>query len=75
MREFIVRLAAAVSGPPPRTIPSWIVRLAAPVIAEMGAAKLPLSNALAKRELAWTLHYPRVRVGLAELQPTVLRPA
>jgi 2-alkyl-3-oxoalkanoate reductase len=75
LRDFMARLAAAVSAPPPRTIPSWIVRLLAPVIAEMGAAKLPLSNARAKRELGWAPRYPSVRMGLAELQREVVRAA
>jgi nucleoside-diphosphate-sugar epimerase len=68
LTEFLSRLTTAVSAPPPRKIPAWLVRLAAPVIAELGSARLPLANAKAKRELGWSLRYPTTREGLAELQ-------
>ena len=68
LRRFMVELASAVSASPPRELPAWIVRLGAPVIAQMGSAKLPLSNAKVKRELGWTLRYPSIRHGLAELR-------
>jgi nucleoside-diphosphate-sugar epimerase len=68
LTEFLSRLTEAVSAPPPREIPAWLVKLAAPVIAELGSARLPLANAKAKRELGWSLRYPTTREGLAELQ-------
>jgi nucleoside-diphosphate-sugar epimerase len=70
MVSFLSQLAAAVSAPPPRQIPSWIVKLSAPVIAELGSATLLLSNAKAKRELGWTLRYPTLHEGLADLRRT-----
>ena len=68
MSDFIARLLAAAFAPPPRTIPLWVVRIAAPVIAVMGSAKLRVDNTKAKRELGWALRYPTVRAGLVELQ-------
>jgi nucleoside-diphosphate-sugar epimerase len=68
MTEFLSRLAEAVSAGRPRSIPLWVVKLAAPVIAELGSAKLLMANEKAKRELGWTLRYPTLRAGLATLQ-------
>lgn len=68
MRDFILRLGAAASAPRPRAIPNWVVRLAAPVIAAMGSANLPLDNSRARRELGWTLRYPSIDEGLADLR-------
>jgi nucleoside-diphosphate-sugar epimerase len=68
MTEFITRLMAAVSAPPPKTVPAWVVRMMAPVIAVMGSAKLPLDNSKAKRELGWNPLYPTVADGLNEVR-------
>ncbi len=67
VQETFTLLAQAVGARPPRLLPGWLVRLAAPVIAELGSMRLVLSNAKAKRELGWALRYPNARVGLAEL--------
>jgi nucleoside-diphosphate-sugar epimerase len=75
LSAFMAQLAASVSAPPPRSIPAWIVNLAAPIIAEMGSARLPLANSKAKRELGWSLRYPTLRSGMAELHSSAARAA
>ena len=75
MIEFVTQLLSAVSAPAPRSIPLWIVRLAAPVIAVMASAQLRLDNTKAKRELGWTLRYPTVGAGLMELKEHLARAA
>ncbi|MGE3704650.1 MAG: NAD-dependent epimerase/dehydratase family protein [Vicinamibacterales bacterium] len=67
MNRFVEELARSVSGRPPRTVPAWLVRLAAPVVGEMISARLVLSNARAKRELEWVLRYPTIHEGLRTL--------
>lgn len=67
METFLSLLASTLSAPPPHHLPGWVVRLAAPVIAELLNAKLPLATAKARRELGWKLRYPTVRDGLKEL--------
>ncbi len=69
LATFLTLLTRATGTPPPRQVPAWLVRIAAPVIAAMGPAELVLSNAKAKRELAWSLHYPTVEAGLTEFRP------
>ena len=75
LSAFMSQLAAAISAPRPRSIPTWIVNLAAPIIAEMGSARLPLANSKAKRELKWSLRYPTLRSGMAELHSSAVRAA
>jgi nucleoside-diphosphate-sugar epimerase len=66
--DFITQLASAVGAPKPRTIPAWVIRLVAPLISELASIRLPLDNSKAKRELGWTLMYPTVDRGLAEVR-------
>ena len=73
--RFIDLLAETLGAPRPRSIPSWVVRLAAPVMAEFGAVELRLSNRRAKRELGWSLRYPDLRAGLRELQTSLVEAA
>jgi nucleoside-diphosphate-sugar epimerase len=67
IQENLTLLARAIGARPPRLLPGWLVRLAAPVVAELGSLRLVLSNVKARRELGWTLRYPNAREGLAEL--------
>jgi nucleoside-diphosphate-sugar epimerase len=67
LTTFLTLLTRAIEARPPRHLPSWLVSLAAPLVAELGAARLVLSNVKAKRELGWSLRYPTVRAGLADL--------
>ena len=49
---------------PPRRVPRWLARLVAGENAVvMGTESRGASNAKAKRELGWTLRYPRWRQG------------
>ena len=66
--ETFVKLTVDAAGSrPARQVPMWLVRLAAPVMAEFASVRLPLSNAKAKRELGWTLRYPTVGSGIRAL--------
>jgi len=67
LQENLMLLAQAIGARPPRLLPGWLVRLAAPVVAELGSMRLVLSNAKARRELGWAPLYPDARAGLAEL--------
>jgi len=67
LQENLTLLAQAICARPPRLLPGWLVRLAAPVVAELGSMRLVLSNAKARRELGWAPRYPDARAGLAEL--------
>ncbi len=53
-------------APLPRKAPAWLIRLAAPILAEAFFTQLPLSNSRAKNELGWTLAYPTLREGLPQ---------
>jgi hypothetical protein len=59
-------LADALGAKPPRHVPAWLVRLIAGEDVVLGATRSRgASNAKAKRELGWTLHYPSWRQGFA----------
>jgi nucleoside-diphosphate-sugar epimerase len=68
LKKFLAELARAVDAAPPRHIPRWLVKLAAPVMAEFGSATLTLANDRIKRELGWKPRYPTVETGLAEVR-------
>jgi len=68
MADFIAQLAASVSAPAPRTIPAWLLRIVAPIIAAIASATLTLDNSKVKRELGWTLRYPTPAEGLTEVR-------
>jgi nucleoside-diphosphate-sugar epimerase len=65
LTAYLAAAAAAFGAPPPRSLPAWIVGLAAPVIAAAAFMRVPLSNAKAKAELGWRPAYPSVRESLA----------
>jgi nucleoside-diphosphate-sugar epimerase len=68
MTDFISQLAAAVAAPRPKTMPAWVVKLMAPLIAALAGSRLVLDNSKAKRELGWTPLYPTVAEGLKEVR-------
>ncbi len=72
---FLADLAAALGAAPPRHVPRWVVRLAAPLMAEFGSMTLMLSNDRIKRELAWRPQYPTVPDGLAEVRQSLAEAA
>jgi nucleoside-diphosphate-sugar epimerase len=64
VREWLPVLAEALGAKPPRRFPVWLARLVAGELAVMlGTESRGASNAKAKRELGWTLRYPRWREG------------
>jgi 2-alkyl-3-oxoalkanoate reductase len=64
VREWLPALAAVLGAKPPRRVPRWLARL---VAGESGIVLMTegrgASNAKAKAELGWTLHYPSWRQG------------
>ena len=64
VREWLPALASAIGAKPPRHVPTWLARLLA---GEAGVVLMTdirgASNAKAKRELGWALHYPSWREG------------
>jgi nucleoside-diphosphate-sugar epimerase len=67
LTAFLDLAASTIGAPPPRTMPAWIFRLIAPLMAEAISLRMPLSNAKAKRELGWKLAYPTAQDGLRRL--------
>jgi nucleoside-diphosphate-sugar epimerase len=66
VREWLPVLAEALGAKPPRRAPRWMARLfAGEAAVMMGTTSRGASNAKAKRELGWTLHYPTWRTGFA----------
>jgi hypothetical protein len=64
--EWLPVLADALGAKPPRRAPVWLARLFAGGPAVMLATEARgASNALAKRELGWSLRYPSWRQGFA----------
>jgi 2-alkyl-3-oxoalkanoate reductase len=64
VREWLPELARTIGAKPPRHVPRWLARIAA---GEVGVVLMTevrgASNAKAKRELGWSLHYPTWRQG------------
>lgn len=53
----------------PRTLPNWVIRLAAPYFAKlMLDTSMRVSNAKAKAELGWTPAFPGFRDGVAAMR-------
>jgi 2-alkyl-3-oxoalkanoate reductase len=67
LTAFLDKLTAVVAARPPRHVPAWILKFAAPVMAEFGRGSIRLANDRIKRELGWTPRYPTVDQGLVEL--------
>jgi nucleoside-diphosphate-sugar epimerase len=66
--EVFTAMAAALGAPPPRALPNWLLRLAAPLAAVMMCdTVLSLDTSAARRELNWTPRYPTYREGLRSL--------
>jgi nucleoside-diphosphate-sugar epimerase len=66
VREYATALSASVGGPPPRSIPLWLLRPVAPYMAcVLDHTRLPVANERAKRDLAWEPRYPNVHKALA----------
>lgn len=65
--EFLAAMAEVTGAPPPRSVPRLLARFAAPLIADLAAASVPMSNEKAKGELLWTPRYRSPREGLMTL--------
>jgi len=64
VREWLPVLARSLGAKPPRHVPTWVARLLAGApVTVMSTDARGASNAKAKRELAWTPHYPTWRTG------------
>ena len=65
--EWLPYLADVLGARPPRQVPAWLARL---IVGEAAVSMMTKirgsSNAKAKRELGWKLHYPSWRVGFRE---------
>jgi nucleoside-diphosphate-sugar epimerase len=62
--EVFTAMARAFGAPPPRRLPAWMLRIAAPFIASTIGASMRVSNAKAKTELGWHLTFPTYREGV-----------
>jgi nucleoside-diphosphate-sugar epimerase len=72
VRDWLPVLAQALGAKPPRRFPTWLARLlAGEAVTVMSTEARGASNAKAKRELGWTLHYPSWRQGFAEVYATL----
>jgi nucleoside-diphosphate-sugar epimerase len=61
--------ARVADTPPPRRLPRWVIRLAAPYFATlMVDTSMRVSNAKAKAELSWTPAFATYREGVASLR-------
>jgi nucleoside-diphosphate-sugar epimerase len=66
VRDWLPVLAETLGAKPPRRFPVWLARLFAGEPGVMlGTEARGASNAKAKHELGWTLHYPSWREGFA----------
>lgn len=64
--EMVVTMAEVAGAPRPFAVPAWLPRLVAPYMAQLLRLQVPLSNAMARRELAWAPKYPSYREGLRQ---------
>jgi nucleoside-diphosphate-sugar epimerase len=71
-KEVFTAMADAFGAPPPRNVPRWLVRLAAPYVTSFAFdTSMRVSNAKAKAELGWSPKYPSYREGLAAFADSV----
>ena len=65
--DFLGLLAETFGAPRPRSLPRWLLSLAAPYAVEFMSTRIAVSNALARRELGWTPAAPTYMEGIAKL--------
>ena len=73
-REFADTFARLVGAPEPYRIPVWLARLIAPMAVAVLGARIPISNAKAKRELGWSPRFPTYREGIEDVVKHLSRP-
>ena len=67
--EMFAAMASTLDAPPPRALPPWLIRLAAPYVATIVLdTTLRVSNAKAKAELGWQPEYPTLSEGLRTMK-------
>lgn len=67
--ELFTTMARQFGAPPPRKVPRWMMRLAAPYVASFATdTTMRVSNTKAKNLLGWTPAYPTYRDGLKTLR-------
>lgn len=72
-RRFLDTVAQEFGTPRPMAVPSWILR-AMPFVHAVMTSSFRLSNAKAKRELAWTPSAPTYREGIARTARALTSP-
>lgn len=64
-QEVFTAMARAFVAPPPRKLPGWMLRIAAPYVASMVVCtSMQVSNGKAKTELGWHPMFPTYREGV-----------
>jgi nucleoside-diphosphate-sugar epimerase len=67
-QQMFSAMANGLGAPPPRKVPGWVFRLAAPLLAKVGIdTSMRVSNAKARAELGWDPMYPTYREGIAAM--------
>jgi nucleoside-diphosphate-sugar epimerase len=67
-QEVFTAMAQAFGTPPPRTLPGWLLGLAAPYVASFAVgASMRVSNGKSKTELGWRPAFPIYRDGIQAL--------
>jgi nucleoside-diphosphate-sugar epimerase len=74
LNTYLSALAQATGARRPLAVPGWLVRLAAPLAAEMAHTRLPLANARARRELNWRPRFSTYREGLQQVAQQLAAP-
>jgi nucleoside-diphosphate-sugar epimerase len=73
-QEVYAAMAQALGTPPPRRIPRWLFRLAAPYVASFAVdTSMRVANAKAKTELGWQPTFPTYHDGIRAMA-TAARP-
>ena len=62
--EFVAELADCSGAPRPFVVPRWVLRLLTPYMTQLLTARVSMSNAQARRELAWTPQFTSYQDGL-----------
>ena len=66
--EVFTTMAKAFGSPPPRRVPPWLFRLAAPYVASFAIdTSMRVANAKAKADLGWQPAFPTYRDGIAAM--------
>jgi nucleoside-diphosphate-sugar epimerase len=64
-KDVFTAMAEAYGAPPPRSLPRWLLRLAAPYVSSFAFdTSMRVSSAKARAELGWSPKYPTYRDGI-----------